>query len=163
MFVSAAPLQISVLPSIHGRRGDSTMTPPPLTANKNQLMHSGGQATTVGWGEGICQLKRCGRWKSNNVVAPNKQIRLVAEGQQGANNNDNKQQSSNVQQQRRRLAAAGKRGRAQWWRQRSNCCAAAKEKQLCNKVIEDGGERWVGMFFLAGLNPTSNPTMQILT
>ncbi len=139
MFVSAAPPQLIVLPSIHGRRGDSTMTPPPPTANKNQLMHSNRKTTMVGWGKGRWQLKRCGGWKSNNGVATNKQIQLVAEGWQGSNNYDNKQQSSIVQQQRRRSVAAGKRGRAHWWRWRSDCRAATKEKQLCNKVKEDGG------------------------
>ncbi len=59
------------------------------------------------------------------------------------------------------------RGRVQWWMQRSDCCAEAEEKQLHDKAMEDGGRQWAGrrragcslfFLFLAGLNPTFNPT-----
>jgi hypothetical protein len=38
----------NVLPGIRIKWGDSTTMPPPLMANDNQLMRSGGRATMVG-------------------------------------------------------------------------------------------------------------------
>ncbi len=35
--------------------------------------------------------------------------------------------------------------RARWWRLRGDCCVAAEEKLFCNKVMEDGGGRRVGI------------------
>jgi hypothetical protein len=60
------------------------------------------------------------------------------------------------------------RGGVLWWRRRSDCCAVAEEKQLRDKGMEDGGRRRAGQrgagcsfsfLFLAGMNPTFNPTL----
>ncbi len=90
MLVSAAPPKLTVLPSIHGRRGDSTTTPLPMTANNNQLMSSGGQATMVGWGGGRWWLKRHKRWKRNDGWHRTSSYSRWQRSVDGAGDNNNK-------------------------------------------------------------------------
>jgi hypothetical protein len=74
-----------------------------------------------------------------------------------------KQQSTNVRGQRRRTAAASKRQGTVVEAEEQLLCGSKEEKALHNNEMEHGGGRWTGMCsffcFLAGLNPTLNPTL----
>ncbi len=138
------------------RRGNNCATTNGKQQSTNVQHAHGRLAMVVGWGEG---QRGDGSWRDAVDRATDKQLRLVAEGQQRRWQQwQKKQQSTNEWRQRWKMVMAGER-----W----GAVVEAEERLLCRgkcfsirswrMEVEDG--RGCSFFlFLAGLNLTSNPT-----